>query len=602
MLVRQSDFTSILQSLAEPRVRSLDCEATGLRVYHDARLFSLIIGEEEQVYYFNFQEYEDLGPEFILPRSWLREFNPIFASRDHSWALHNAKYDLALLWKEGLEVAGEIHCTMAIGRVLDNDRLKLSLDVLAKDHGMEKSDAVENYISENGLWDWEEIPGKKTRKKNLYFSKVPHHVIIPYGEQDGRITWCLRNLQQGQLHAQADLVPKGKPTVLDIAANEKKLTQVLFQMERTGIRVDAEYCREAAQYEMGRYEKAAHEFEILSGIPFRDSPKALEKAFIQAGEQYPRTEKGNPSFTDEVLKGFTTPLANLVREYRDAYKKCNTYYRNFLYHMDADGLIHANAKQSGTVTGRMSYSDPNLQNLNKEEDLEPRFLVRRSFIPRPGRFFFMIDYEQMEYRLMLDLAGEQAVIEKILQGLDVHEATAQMMGVSRQQAKTLNFMLLYGGGAQKLADALGLTLREAYALKDQYFSALPRVQTFIRRVMLTAEQRGFIFNWAGRICRFKDKTFSYAGPNHLIQGGCADIMKIGMVRIAEFLAERKAKTQMLVQVHDELVFEGVEEEKHLIPEVKRILETVYPYKHLPLTCSVSYSHKSWADKVEGIPE
>jgi DNA polymerase-1 len=258
----------------------------------------------------------------------------------------------------------------------------------------------------------------------------------------------------------------------------------------------------------------------------------------------------------------------------------------------------------------------------------------------------MIDFDQMEYRLMLDYAGEKQLIELVKSGLDVHEATAQMMStesrtVSRDEAKTINFMLLYGGGTAKLAMALFPTklpekelklvfeainfwsrfdlaakeafnkidpalvehdkpfLRKAAELKELYFEKLPAVKKFIKSVQNVAIERKTLVNWMGRVYQFPVPESAFKAPNYLIQGGCADIVKIAMGRIAERL--RGLKSRMVVQVHDEVVFEIHRDELNIVPELKQILESVYPAKYLPLTCGVDHSWVSWSDKVEGLP-
>jgi DNA polymerase-1 len=264
-------------------------------------------------------------------------------------------------------------------------------------------------------------------------------------------------------------------------------------------------------------------------------------------------------------------------------------------------------RQAGTDTGRFSYSDPNLQNVPKEESGTWR--VRRAFRPTaPEWCLVMIDYAQMEYRLMLDYAGQMDVIRKILEeGLDVHQATSTSMDVDRTSAKTLNFMLLYGGGTAKLAAALGISIEKAGQLKHRYFKRLEKIRAFSRNIINKAEGRHFVFNWAGRVCHFPEvqtkkgpDRLAFRAPNHVIQGGCADVVKRAMVRCHEFL--RAYSSRMLLQVHDEIVFEVHRSELDIVPELRKIMETAYPHRHLPLTCDVEHSWTSWGDKVKGYPE
>tara|TARA_R100001594_G_scaffold45390_1_gene78235 strand:- start:193 stop:888 length:696 start_codon:yes stop_codon:yes gene_type:complete len=217
----------------------------------------------------------------------------------------------------------------------------------------------------------------------------------------------------------------------------------------------------------------------------------------------------------------------------------------------------------------------------------------------------MIDYDQQEYRMMVDLAGEHQLIKKIHDGMDVHTATGEMMGVDRRTAKTINFMLLYGGGHEKLAKALGVTNHKAKALKDRYFRTLPKVERFIKETKIDGQLLGSTTNWMMRRYYLYDKGKAYILPNHVIQGGCADVIKSAMVKISSLLKTENLRSRMLVQVHDELLFEVHESELHLVPKFKEIMESVYqPRSNLRLTCGVDHSWKSWAtiDKIKGIPD
>ncbi len=184
-------------------------------------------------------------------------------------------------------------------------------------------------------------------------------------------------------------------------------------------------------------------------------------------------------------------------------------------------------------------------------------------------------------------------------GLDVHQATADKMDVSRDEAKTLNFMLLYGGGNDKLAADLDIDVAKATRLRKDYFSAMPQVKEFINGVIYTAEKRGFIVNWLGRRCHFTNPDFAYKAPNYLIQGGCADVAKIAMVRCNKLLKPMRSK--LIKVIHDELVFKVHRTELDVVPELHKIMETAYPHKHIPLTAGVDHSWTNWYDKVEGFP-
>ena len=202
---------------------------------------------------------------------------------------------------------------------------------------------------------------------------------------------------------------------------------------------------------------------------------------------------------------------------------------------------------------------------------------------------------------MLDLAGENSVIDLILGGLDVHEATAKMMGVPRKQAKTINFMLLYGGGAAKLAGELGIDVEEAKRLKALYFDRLPMVSKWIRNTISKAKIRKYATSWYGRLYTI-DPKFAYKAPNYEIQGGSSDIVKLAMVEIDKLLTKSKAETKMALQVHDELIFLMPPNELDLAPQITKIMETAYPPRRLPLTVGAAYSWTNWSEKLDGFPK
>ena len=339
----------------------------------------------------------------------------------------------------------------------------------------------------------------------------------------------------------------------------------------------------------------------MLGCEFTDSAKAIQK---HLSYQLPLTDANNPSLTDDVIDyilsaGGTTPrdstILGLVREIRWFKKRINTYYESYLNRKDASGIIHPTMWQAGTRTGRFSYSDPNLQNMPKEEDSEEPFVVRGCFKPRDGYSFISLDYSQMEYRMLADYANEKDVIRRVMEGADFHQVTADMFGVSRKQAKTINFACLYGAGVDKLSTMLGTTKHEASRLRDRYFMALPNVERLIDDVISTGRSRGFVQNWYGRKM-YAQKEFCYALPNHLIQGGGADVVKLAMIEVEKEL--RGSDIHMVLQVHDQLVFEyptGMDNTK--LKRVKEIMENTYvPRNGMKLTVDISESTTSLAER------
>jgi len=562
----------------------LDTETTGLELFNGDNILGLsLYGGTTGIY---IDRREDLVA-FTKAAALLSNFQGTLF-------IHNAKFDIHSLATMGIKLHPQvrIHCTEANERLVDNQRMAYSLDALAPLVDEKKDDVVKEYLDSMNLWEWTKKPGSKTRSKNYFFDKVPFQLMRKYAIQDAKITYKL-GMYQGS-HLQHLNKIKGDHVAHDYLApliRERRVTKVLSEMEAVGIKIDRDYCKQALVYEEEEAAIAMDRLEKLCGEQFVDSNKFLAKIFSKQGYVPKKTLKGNPTFTSDVLEEMDNPIALYVLKYRNAKKRSSTYYENFLWLSDADDVIHCNFKQCGAATGRMSCTNPNLQNLTKEEEASVPYKVRSSFIPREGYYFASIDYDQMEYRMMLEYAKETGVIEQILQGVDVHQATANMMGVDRKTAKTINFALLYGAGVAKLAKQLGVDELKAKDLKDTYFQKLPRVSLFIRETINQAKTKKFIVNWAGRRYQFPDSNFAYKAPNYLIQGGCAEVVKEGMIRVHEFLKEKKSR--ILVQVHDEVLLEVHESEAGIEEECKKLLENCFPYKLLPLTCGLDVYKKAW---------
>jgi DNA polymerase-1 len=234
-----------------------------------------------------------------------------------------------------------------------------------------------------------------------------------------------------------------------------------------------------------------------------------------------------------------------------------------------------------------------------EDSGEPReFQVRRAIIPCEGFRLISIDYSAMEFRVMLELAARlkghtTPLIDKIKTGLDVHQATADLAGITRKQAKTTNFLTIYGGGNAKLAQGLGCSLDEAARIRTAIFTAAPEIKGFINSVIQTAERRGYVFGHLGRRWHFRDRNFSYKAPNHCIQGNCADVAKVAMNRVDEFLKQYKSK--LVLVVHDEFIMEVAEDEMFHVPfAVRDMMVEAWESKYLPLEASISVG-KNLAD-------
>lgn len=614
MLVSIHDYEKVIEEIAQENFLGFDVETTGLMIWHEDRIFSFSIANSWSTYYFNFNDRLDhegkkAPEEFILDKGKVLSLlsKHVFSNPDTTISAHTAKFELASLLKEGVEVKCHLYDTEVGARIEKNNELSYELSEVALRAEMRKNEAVEEYITKNKVYEWQTFDGKKARRKNKQYWRVPFEIMQVYAQQDARLAY---DLAMGQIKTitEIDLYEADRfkgPTLMSVLADERKITKVVFDMERTGILIDEEYCKKAIEHEDRKMATVEKEFKDFTGFEFKDSNVHLLKVFSGFNIRAPKTDKGNPSFTDTVLSGFIdsksengAKISKMVLDWRDSQKRANTYFRSFLFHAK-DRVIHTNLRQAGTVTGRFSCREPNLQNLSKEEDEGLLYPVRRAFIPRPGCCFVMIDYCQMEFRMMLDQAEQMDLIEKIKNGFDPHDATSELTGLPRKTAKILNFGLLYGMGTTKLAKALGVSIDDARLFKARYFLRLPQVKAWIKAVMSAAENRQFVRSWAGRYYHFQEKAYSYKAPNAVIQGGCADVVKKAMLGIQDIL--RGTNTKLLMQIHDELLFEVPLNELDVVPKLQRVMETVYPYRSLPLTCSIEHSLKSWGEPEEGLP-
>ena len=607
MIVEEKDFFSILDSFSHVAVLALDTETTGLHSFRGDELFSIIIYDGNKGYYFNFNDKNVVDKNRkapILPRNFLPHFKSLFDDPIRMWILANAKFDMHMLAKEGLFIRGSIWDDLVMARIEANHHMQYSLDKCAERIGLEKSDAVNNFIKQFRCYKKERVPGKKQVKNNPQFWVVPLDIIAPYGITDAEVTFKLYEHQEKFFREYDAKIEPGVTPIHNVVHNEMALTKVCFEIERRGMLIDEDYIRKAMDHEASRMAKASEEFKKITGDDLVDSFVALRKSFGKLGLTGGKTAKGGMSFKEEVLSEIDHPAARAVLEFRDANKRASSYYSSFLYFRDEHNVIHCNIRQSATATGRFSITDPALQTLTSEDSnddgtYESEWRVRKSFIPRQDHCFVAIDYKAFEFRAMLDTAGERELADSITRGLDPHNATAELVGITRKQAKTLNFGLLYGMGSGKLALALGITDKEARAIKDQYFDKLPAIKKLIWKAQEQATKFGQVTNRFGRVYRFPDTAFAYKALNALIQGGTADAVKFAMVELHTLL--EKCKSGIVLQIHDEILFEIHKEELHLIPQIKEIMEKAWPERFHKMECSVEHSWKSWGDLVEGLP-
>ena len=507
---------------------------------------------------------------------------------------HNVKYGRLVLRRAGVELAGVTYDSMLASFVLDPGRRSHAIDDLARER---LSVAMRTYAEVVGR-------GKAERP----FAAVPLGEAARYSAVSSEIVLRLHAALQPELEDHQLL------RLLDTV--EMPLIAVLTDMEWQGVRVDLErlgeisrtFARELTELERAIYHAAGTEFNINS------TPQLRHVLFEKHQLPILKKTKTGPSTDFEVLEQLAVmghEVPKLLIEYRELSKLKSTYVDALpAYINPRTGRIHTSFNQAGAATGRLSSSDPNLQNIpvrtSRGED------IRRAFVATPGAVLLTADYSQIELRLLAHLSGDPAFVEAFERGGDIHRQTAALIfGVPQEQvtaemrarAKTINFATIYGQGPFALSRQLGITLDEAKRFIDQYFTRFSGVRAWLDRTVAEARAKGYVETLFGRrryIPELKDKNFNIrafgerTATNSPLQGSAADVIKIAMIRIATALRERGLASRMILQVHDELVLEVPHPERETATElVKSHMEGAAQLR-VPLVVSVGIG-TNWVD-------
>lgn len=620
MLVTKKNFDAFLKEVSKEKNLGYDTETTSVS-WHESpwhsikpRIFSAQFATADKGYYLDFEHSDDK----LDDSAWPILQRELFSNPDILWDIANAKFDLHQSANYDVKFHGLVHCTMAGGRVMFNVEPTLGLDDLAKRYlDSEKLD-VKTYIKENGLFTKiKKFGHNETFIEFLHYERVPLKMMYDYGIRDTIICTQLAQFQRKRI-AEIDekivsKLPKGRfgdRSLQKLLENEYALTKVFFEMEREGVLIDRAYTEEAYEHEVSEYKRIEVELDKMSAPYYEGkmdwlSPKKLKILFDALGQPYTYTEKGNACFDKDALENSDAEVAKLIVKYRYHNKRAHTYFENYLWLMDKNNVLHADAQQAGTNTGRTSYWTPNLQNVPKRGDKEEKnYKVRRCFIPKPGGYFADFDFDGAEYYMALDYAKEVPMIELIKQGLDPHAHLGKRMNLERDPAKTMQFRILYGAGNTAVGRSIGFkdeatANRIGKQKKAEYFEQVPAVAKLLKEVAWNAKQRGYVVNWFGRYLKYDYQT-SYKAPNGLIQSGVGDMTKVAQVKIAQkILPHFNAK--MLLQVHDAILFWIPYGDEPCIPLIEKEMAQVFPSQLLPMSASGAFSDKSWSDLKDEIP-
>lgn len=522
-------------------------------------------------------------------------FKPLYENEEIVKVGQNIKYDLEVLRNYGIELKGPMFDTMIAHYVLQPE-LRHNMDYMAEVYLNYQTIHIEELIGERG-------------KKQKNMRDLSPTDIYEYACEDADITLQLKNA----------LEPKLKEAgVADLFYQmEMPLVNVLAEMEMNGVRIDTEALKETSENFTKRMLDLEHQIHELAGESFNvSSPKQVGDILfgkLQIAEKPKKTKTGQFVTSEEELQKYATgnEIVTRILDYRGLKKLLGTYVDALPKLINPrTGHIHTSFNQTVTATGRLSSSDPNLQNIPvRGEDGKE---IRKCFIPEDGCLFFSADYSQIELRVMAHLSGDKHMIEAFEHGYDIHAATAakiygkDMKDVTRDErtkAKRANFGIIYGITVFGLAERLGIDRNEAKQLIDGYFTTFPQVYDYMEQAKATAREQGYVETFFHRRRYLPDinsrnaTVRGFAERNAInapIQGSAADIIKVAMIRIYERFKRENIQSKMILQVHDELNFSVLPEEKEQVERiVMEEMQNAYPLR-VPLIADGGWG-KNWLE-------
>lgn len=496
------------------------------------------------------------APEQLDREQVLALFKPLLEDSALLKVGQNLKFDKGVMKRYGIELRGIAYDTMLESYVLDSVAGRHDMDSLA-----------DRYLKHKTI-SFEEIAGKG--KNQLTFNQIALEQAGPYAAEDADVTLHLHNMLWEKLQRHGALVK----VFQDI---DMPLVSVLSRMERQGVLIDPVILAEHSKELTARLAELEIQVHELAGEVFNLSSTKQLQAILYDKQKLPvlkKTPKGAPSTNEEVLVELALdyPLPKLILEYRGLAKLKSTYTDKLpLMINPVSKRVHTSYHQAVTATGRLSSSDPNLQNIPVRNEEGRR--IRQAFIAPEGYCIVAADYSQIELRIMAHLSGDAGLLKAFADGLDIHRATAaevfglalsQVTSEQRRSAKAINFGLIYGMSAFGLSRQLGIPRIEAQKYMNLYFERYPGVQAYMERTRQEAAEQGFVATLDGRRLYLQDihsrnamsrKAAERAAINAPMQGTAADIIKKAMVAIDAWLQQETPPVNMIIQVHDELVFE-----------------------------------------------
>ena len=579
----------IIQKLLTTKILSIDTETTSTEAM-EAELVGMSFSEaENQAYYVPIPAEREEALKIV------NEFRPLFENEKIDKVGQNIKYDMIVLQNYGVQVKGSLFDTMLAHYVLQPE-LRHNMDYLAEIYLHYKTIHIDELIGPKGK-------GQKSMRD------LSPAEVYRYACEDADVTLKLKNVLEKELKAQGV-----EHLFYEI---EMPLVPVLVNIESNGVRIDTEALRQTSAHLTARLQEIEQEIYQLAGEQFNiSSPKQVGELLferLKLADKPKKTRTGPYVTSEEVLESLRSKheVIGKILDYRGLKKLLSTYVDALPQLINPrTGRIHTSFNQAVTATGRLSSSNPNLQNIPVRDDDGKE--IRKAFIPDEGCEFFSADYSQIELRIMAHLSQDPNMIEAFVEGHDIHAATAAKIykiGIDevtpdmRRKAKTANFGIIYGISAFGLAERMGVSRQEARKLIDGYFATYPQVKAYMDKSIEVAREHGYVETISHRKRYLPDinsrnaTTRGYAERNAInapIQGSAADIIKVAMARIHQRFQAYNLKAKMILQVHDELNFSVPVTEKELVQKIViEEMENAYPMR-VPLKADCGWG-KNWLE-------
>jgi len=595
VILDQKALNRWIKRLQSAKLISIDTETTSLDPMQ-ARIVGLSFTDRpcEAAYLPLGHDYAG-APDQLPLEETLAQLKPLLEDPTLPKVGQNLKYDRSVLLNHDIELRGIRFDTMLESYVLDSTGSRHDMDTLSL-----------KYLGLNSI-RYEDVAGKG--KKQLTFNQVPVETATPYAAEDADLVLRLHQT----LYPRLKQFEKQRELFENI---EMPLLPVLSRIERTGVRVDSDMLARQSSELGERIDTLAQQAFDQVGADFNiASPKQIQEILFEK-LQLPvisKTPKGQPSTSENVLQELAEQheLPKLILEHRALSKLRSTYTEKLPLLVNPNtGRVHTSYHQASVATGRLSSTDPNLQNIPVRTADGRR--IREAFVPESGSVLLAADYSQIELRIMAHLSGDEGLLAAFAENQDIHRATASEVfstaledvdSDQRRSAKAINFGLIYGMSAFGLARQLGTGRSEAQSYIELYFDRYPGVKAYMEQIRTQAREQQFVETIFGRKLYLPDISSSNharrqgaerAAINAPMQGTAADLIKLAMLAIDSWLTEQALKTRMIMQVHDELVLEVPDSELKDVPEVIASLMSGVAELRVPLRVDVG-SGANWAE-------